>query len=91
MPCLPTLLAILFPRVMIVVLWIFTDWFSNVFSSMLWPVLGFFFMPLTTLWYSVVVKHYGGQWSTLTIGVMVIAVVIDLGSNGKGYKHGRKR
>ena len=60
MPCLLTLVALLFPRITILVLWIFTEWFSGVFSSMIWPLLGFIFMPLTTLWYSVVVNQYGG-------------------------------
>lgn len=91
MPCLLTFIAISFPRILIAVLWIFTEWFSGVFTSTLWPVLGFFFMPLTTLWYSVVVKHYGGQWSALTIAVMVLAIALDLGSNGSGYKHQRNR
>jgi hypothetical protein len=91
MPCLLTIVAILFPRITILVLWLFTDWLSGVFSSMIWLVLGFIFMPLTTLWYSVVVKHYGGQWNTLTISVMVLAIVFDIGSNGSGYKHQRNR
>jgi hypothetical protein len=91
MPCLLTIVALLFPRITILVLWIFTHWFSGVFSSMIWPVLGFIFMPLTMLWYSVVINHYGGQWNPMTIAVMVLAVVIDIGSNGSGYKHQRKR
>ena len=90
MPCLLTLVAILFPRVLMVVLWIFTDWFSGVFSTTLWPVLGFLFMPLTTLWYSVVINHYGGQWNGMTIAVMVLAVVFDMGSNRSGYKQKRR-
>jgi len=91
MPCLLTLVALLFPRITILVLWIFTEWFSGVFSSMIWPLLGFIFMPLTTLWYSVVVNQYGGQWNALTISVMVLAVAFDIGSNGSGYKHRRNK
>lgn len=91
MPCLLTFIAISFPRILILVLWWFTEWFSGVFQTTLWPVLGFFFMPLTTLWYSVVIKQYGGQWSAWTIAIMVLAVAIDLGSNGKGYRHGKGR
>ena len=91
MPCILALIAILFPRVLILVLWIFTDWFNGVFQTTIWPVLGFLFMPLTTLWYSVVINNYGGQWNSLTIVVMVIAVVIDLGSNGSGYKQRNRR
>ena len=90
MPCLLALVALLFPRIFIVVLWLFTDWFTGVFSSILWPVLGFFFLPVTMLWYSVVINHYGGQWSSLNIILMVLAIVIDMGSWGGGYRS-RKR
>lgn len=86
MPCLVALIALFFPRILIVVLWFFTDWFSGVFNSVLWPVLGFLFLPVTTLWYSVVINQYGGQWSSTNIILMVLAIVIDMGSWGGGYK-----
>ena len=86
MPCIVALIALLFPRVLIVVLWLLTDWFSGVFSSILWPVLGFIFMPVTMLWYSVVINQFGGQWTTMNILLMVVAIVIDMGSWGGGYK-----
>ena len=87
MPCILPLIGLLFPRVLIVILWLFTDWFSGVFNTLLWPVLGFLFLPLTMLWYSVVIKNYGGQWTAFTIIVMVVAVLIDMGSWGGGYKN----
>jgi len=90
MRCIVVLIALLFPRILIVVLWLFTGWFSGVFSSVFLPVLGFFFLPVTTLWYSVVINQYGGQWSTTNIIVMVLAIAIDMGSWGGGYKS-RKR
>jgi hypothetical protein len=90
MPCLLAIIALLFPRVLIVVLWIFTDWFNGVFQTVLWPVLGFFLMPVTTLWYSVVINNFGGQWSTQNIILMVLAIVIDMGSWGGGYKSRKK-
>ncbi len=86
MPCIVALIALLFPRILIAVLWFFTNWFHGVFDSILWPVLGFLFLPVTTLWYSVVVHQYGGQWSSTNIVIMVIAVVIDMGSCGGGYR-----
>jgi len=91
MPCALAIIALIFPRVLIAVLWFFTDWFNGVFQSLLWPVLGFIFLPVTTLWYSVVIKNYGGQWTTTNLVIMVIAVVIDMGSWGGGYKNRRRR
>lgn len=82
MPCLLGLLALAVPRVVIVLVWFLTDWFVGVFDSLLIPVLGFFLLPTTLLWYSVVVNVYGGAWDTLQIVVAVIAVVIDLSPGG---------
>ena len=90
MPCILAAVALLFPRVLILILWIFTDWFTGVFDSVLIPLLGFIFLPVTMLWYSVVVNHYGGEWTTLNIILMVVAVVIDLGSLGGGYSNRRR-
>jgi hypothetical protein len=87
MPCILAFIALLFPRVIIVVLWLFTDWFSGVFNSLLWPVLGFIFLPISMLWYSVVINNYAGQWTTLNIIIMVVAVILDMGSWGGGYKN----
>lgn len=77
MPCLVGIFALFIPRIVIVVLWFFTDWFVGVFESLLWPLLGLIFAPTTLLWYSVVVNVYGGQWDTLQIIGAVIAVAID--------------
>jgi len=91
MPCFLAVIALMFPRLLLVVLWFFTDWFSGVFSSILWPVLGFFFLPVTTLWYSVVINKYGGQWSTFNIILLVIALLIDMGSWNSGYRNRNRR
>ncbi|MGB3073895.1 MAG: hypothetical protein WBB36_01165 [Chitinophagales bacterium] len=90
MPCIVVVVALLFPRVLIAVLWFFTNWFNGVFDSVLLPLLGFIFLPVTMLWYSVVIKQYGGEWTTGNIVIMVIAVVIDMGSWGGGYKNRRR-
>ncbi len=66
------------PRLVIVGLWLSTDWFMGLFDTMLWPVLGFFFAPTTLLWYSVVQNWFGGQWGTLQIVGLVLTLMIDL-------------
>lgn len=75
---LVALLAILLPRLTMALLWLFTNWFDRVFPNILWPILGFIFLPLTTLWYSVVQNWFGGQWDIVPIIGMVIAIVIDI-------------
>ena len=52
MPCLFALLALISPRLALIVIWIFTDLLSRAFSSWIIPLLGFFFLPWTTLTYA---------------------------------------
>ena len=78
MPCLLALLALFIPRVVIVLVWLFSNWFDAAFDSLLWPVLGFVFLPTTLLWYSVVVNIYDGAWSIVPVVGIVIALLVDL-------------
>ena len=77
MPCLLALLALFIPRVVIVVIYIFSEWFETAFDTALWPILGFIFAPTTLLWYSVVVNVYDGVWSIIPIAGLVVALLID--------------
>ena len=78
MPCLIAIIALLTPRLLIAILWFFTTWFVGMFPSLLWPVLGFVFLPTTLLWYSVVMKWFGGQWTLWPLVGLVIALLIDV-------------
>ncbi len=78
MPCLLALLALFIPRVVIVLVWLFSTWLQTAFDTLLWPILGFIFAPTVLLWYSVVVNVYGGVWSAVPIIGMVIAALIDI-------------
>ena len=85
MPCFAVALALMVPRFTIAMLWIFTSWFRGVFDSWIWPLLGFFFAPLTMLWYSAVHHWYGGEWGTWQVVGLVVAVLLDL-SPGAGKR-----
>ena len=78
MPCLVVLLAIAAPRIAIVALYLFSTWFEGSLDTALWPVLGFFFLPATLLWYTAVQHWWGGQWTVWPIVGIVIALMIDL-------------
>jgi hypothetical protein len=77
------LLGILLPRLTIIILYFFTGWFDTVFTTWLWPLLGFVFMPYSLLWYTVVLNWFGGTWGPLQIAAMAVAVIIDLASLNK--------
>ncbi|MCH2162294.1 MAG: hypothetical protein MK085_10530 [Phycisphaerales bacterium] len=86
MPCLLGLFALLFPRVILAVVWLFSDYLSTAYQTVLWPLLGFIFLPLTTLAYAWAVNSNGGSVNTIGIVVIVIAVAIDLSLVGGGGK-----
>ena len=78
MPCLFAIGMLIAPRVVIVLLWLFSTWFEGIFDTSLWPVLGFVFLPTTLLWYTAVQNWNGGEWGVLQIVVLVIALMIDV-------------
>ncbi len=78
MPCLLALLALAVPRVVILLLLFFTSWFQGIFSTILWPILGFIFLPTTLLWYTAVQHWFGGHWGLWPVVGIVIALMIDI-------------
>ena len=78
MPCLVGLIALVAPRLVILVLWFFTTWFAGMFTSILWPILGFVFLPTTLLWFSAVQHWFGGVWSLWPVVGIVLALMFDL-------------
>ncbi len=78
MPCLVVLLALALPRLAIALLWFLTTWFHGMFGTLLWPILGFVFLPTTLLWYSAVQHWFGGQWTLWPVIGIVVAMLIDL-------------
>ena len=90
MPCLAVLIALMAPRFLILILWLFTAWFKGVFGTALWPVLGFIFLPVTLLWYTAVQNWWDGHWGLLQIIGLVIALMIDV-SPSKAKRRKRRQ
>jgi hypothetical protein len=78
MPCFLVVLALLTPRLVVALLWFFTHWFQGLFNTLLWPILGFIFLPTTLLWYSAVHHWFGGAWTLWPVVGLVVALLIDL-------------
>ena len=89
MPFVVGCLALLAPRFAIVLVVLFSGYIGRAYDSMLWPFLGFLFMPLTTLAYAWAINS-SGSVEGVQLVVVVIAVLMDLGLVG-GSAAGRKR
>ena len=89
MPCCLAILALAAPRVAIVLLVIFSDYLGEAYATTLWPLLGFFFLPTTTLAYAFAI-HQAGSVTGIYLVLVVVAVLIDVGAFGGGWS-GRKK
>ncbi|HVG97682.1 MAG TPA: hypothetical protein VNK05_12330 [Chloroflexota bacterium] len=74
--CLFAIFAVTFPRVAVVIMWVFTDWIALAFrGEWLWPLLGLVFLPFTTMMYVFVSLPVGGisfgGWLMVGLGVLV--------------------
>ena len=75
MCCLFTTMVLFGPRLAILVWWLINPVrFSLAFSTFIWPLLGFLFLPWTTLMYlavwSPVTGIIGFDWVLLGLGVL---------------------
>ena len=90
MPCFLALLAYFFPRVILVLVWLFSDYLGRAYHTVMWPLLGFVFMPLTTLAYALAINA-NGSVSGVYAFLVILAAVMDLGTHGVGPLTRRKR
>ncbi len=58
---------------------------------MLWPLLGFLFMPYTTLAYMAAMLNNHHELSGAWIVLVVVAVFFDLGGQGHSSRRVRRR
>jgi hypothetical protein len=90
MPCLLLIIFLAFPRVALVLLFLFSNYLERAYHGLLLPLIGFIFLPLTTLAYAWMANS--GQPTTgVNLIILVIAVVIDLGGIGGGAYHRSRR
>jgi hypothetical protein len=89
MGCLLAVFGLIAPRLILVVLWLFTTYLSRAFDSFVWPFLGFIFLPTTTLGYAIAQNSFDGVRGVGLV-LVVLAVLIDVGVIGKGAWWRRK-
>lgn len=89
MPCLVAAVALLLPRFAMILLVIFSDYMGRAYQTILWPVLGFIFMPYTTLAYAFAMNS-NGSVSGFYLVIVIIAVLFDLGALGGGGQASRR-
>jgi hypothetical protein len=71
-------------------MWLFTNTLDRAYHGLLIPLLGFIFLPITTIAYAwMVTSHLPIQGVNLVI--LIVAVVLDMGSHSGGAGYYRRR
>jgi hypothetical protein len=89
-PCLLFIVVLAFPRIVLVLLFFLSNYLERAYHGLLLPLLGFIFLPLTTLAYAWMVNT-GQPTAGINLVILVIAVVVDIGGLGGGEYHRRSR
>lgn len=81
MGCIFAIIGLAAPRLFLAILYLFTSVPNEIFKGWFWPLLGFFFLPTTTLAY-IGAKFWSESGSIEWWGVLLIilGILIDLGS-----------
>ncbi len=90
MPCLVLIIFLAFPRIALALLFIFTNYLQRAYNGLLLPVLGFLFLPLTTLAYAWMTNTHQ-PIAGINLIILIVTVVIDLGGLSGGEYHRRTR
>lgn len=81
MPCVIVLLLFGLPRVALLGVWLFSDYVGRAYTANVWPFLGFFLAPLTTLAWAWAMNTWG-KVEGLGLAAVVVALLLDLGLIG---------
>ena len=90
MPCLLVIVAAAFPRVILVLMFLLSNYLERAYHGVLVPLLGFFFLPLTTLVYAWMTNTHM-PLEGVNLVILLVAVIVDVGGLGGGEYHRRQR
>jgi hypothetical protein len=89
LPCLVVILIALFPRIVLVLMFLTSNYLERAYHGLLLPLLGFIFLPLTTLVYAWMVNTRQPV-EGIGLVILIVAIVVDLGGIGGGEYHRRQ-
>jgi hypothetical protein len=89
-PCLFVLLLLLFPRVVLAVMFLTSNYLQRAYHDLLILILGFVFLPITTIVYAWLVNTHS-PIQGINLIYLILAVVVDVGGLGGGEGYRRRR
>jgi hypothetical protein len=86
MPCLLAVVVLMFPRVILVLMWLLTNYLTRAYHGLLLPLLGFIFLPITTIVYAWMVNNHM-PLEGINVVILVVAVLFDAASHDSGRRY----
>jgi hypothetical protein len=86
MPCVLLIIVLAFPRVVLALMFVFSHYLQHAYHAMIVPLLGFFFLPLTTIVYAWLVNNHM-RLEGFNLFLLIVAVLVDAGGLGGGAWH----
>jgi hypothetical protein len=82
-----------FPRLALLLMWLFTDYVDRAFSGFLLPLLGLMFLPFTTIMFCLVYSPaahgvVGADWMWVFLGLFLDFVSYGSGDRGRRRRSG---
>jgi len=95
MGCLVGCLAIAFPRLALALVWLFgpAGYLSRPFPGLLWLILGFLFLPTTTIAFAFATNTLDPVGDLSSFGWLLVAIglLLDVGLIGGGGRASRRK
>ena len=91
MPCLIVIFLLGLPRLALLAAFLFTNYAKTAFDTVLWPVLGFFFLPYTTLCYMFASNATNHQINGAWVFLVVLGAFLDLVVTGSAKRRRRRK
>jgi hypothetical protein len=90
MPCLLVILFVAFPRIALLLIFFLSNYLQRAYHGLIVPLLGFIFLPLTTLVYAWMTNTHQ-PLAGVNLLILIVAVIVDLGGLGSGEYHRRSQ
>ena len=78
------------PRIILFGMWLFTDYLTRAAIPFIWGLIGFIFVPCTTIAYSIAQNEFGGLqgWGVVVFAVGILLDIL-LYASGNRSRRGR--
>jgi len=87
--CLLVVIGLAVPRITLFFMWLF-GYLDRAYVTAIWPLLGFFLLPYTTVCYAIALNHLGGLNNGVGLALFVVGVLLDFGVIGGGARSRRR-